>query len=355
MKLKTKNVLRTMRNKSDYRTHILLLISLIATTLNAQNESKREIINSWDNIESVAVTHRYGNLDVMKSANGSVSLEVEITVRADKLADAKTVVEHFDIEQRQSGSALELQTKFNTKTWTQNGNLITIKFEDGDKARSVRDISISYNLYVPDLDVLKLSNKYNDINLHEDVKAREAHFKAYDANIQAGNIEGNVKVEIKYGEGEFTSVNDADIYLYDSKLELEVADNVELQTKYSDFEIGNCTSLNLTSYDDNGTITKVEGNLVISDKYGEYQVGSVGSADISIYDGEVRLDEAKSWVGKSKYSELKIGNVETIELDYSFDDDIEINSVGDFLCDGSKYSAIDIRTLKHTIRYGILR
>ena len=318
---------------------VLAVLFCTASSLIAQTQS-REVTNSWSGIENIAVSHRYGTMDVLPSNDGNVRLEALIVVKAQKDADAQVVLDHFTILDRQIGDDLELETSFDSKSWITNNNISTIKYENGDKAKGIRKIEIQYKLYLPNLDVVKLSNKYNDIIIHDKL-AGDLHIKQYDADVVAEEVGGNLYVELKYGTGKFDGCSNADLELYDSEFELGKAKDIDLKSKYSEFRVTACDNIEISSYDDKGTIESVEGTLRMKDKYSEYAIGDVGESDIRIYDSELRLERTNRLDCTSKYTRFDIKRVGDLNIQASYDDTYEIRSVGSMNCSESKYTTYE--------------
>ena len=335
-----------MNVKLNYRS-LLGILLLLPITLWAQERSKT-VNNSWTGVDILKVSHRYGTLDVIPSNENEVRLEAIIVVKANDPDDAQVVVDHFIIDKRKFGSELELETKFNSKSWVTSGNSTTIKFDDGDKAKGVRDINISYKLYVPKLQEMKLSNKYNDIIIHGDITT-SLFIKQYDGKFEASNINGPVDIELKYSKGEFGNCGDGKIELYDSKLKLIQTANVLVNSKYSEFNFEKCKSIEVFSHDDEARIGTIAGKLKLNSKYSEFSIGDADETELLVYDSDAAINSSGKLSGKSKYSEISRKKVQQIDLESSYDDSYEIGDLRSLKCRDSKYSEFDIEAISESI------
>ena len=336
-----------MKRRSRFSLIALIVLAVSGQTFSQQKS--KEYNDSWSGVEKLTVSHRYGTLNVYASDNSDVRLEAVIFVKANKPEDAQVVADNFTVEARPFGTTLELQTAFNSKNWVTNNGVSTIKFENGQRAKGVRNIDIRYNLYIPELTETRLANKYNDIIVNTDISG-DLHIKQYDADVAIPEVSGKLTLELKYGKAVVASAGESIIQLYDAELELEESSDIELTSKYSDFTIKNCNIIEIDSYDDNGFIEAASESLRIDDKYSDYAIGTTGSAYIAIYDGEVRLDKADEVSGKSKYSKFKYREVGSLDLQSSYDDSYEIRNLGSLDCNDSKYTNFEIEDLNRSFQ-----
>ncbi|MDX1409454.1 MAG: hypothetical protein R3330_15005, partial [Saprospiraceae bacterium] len=327
-----------------FRYNLTALFLLMLGTASAQVERSRTVEQSWPNIREVVVAHRHGELEVIPHSGNDVRLEAVMTVRANKEEDAQAAVDHFDVKIDVRGERLTLTTQFATKNWITTMGTTRIKFDDGDTAGGIKDLSIDYRLHIPKLTYLELSNKYQDILISGDLTGALT-VTQYDADVRANNVSGKVHLNVKYGGATIGQTGDAEIELYDSKLDLERATNVSVKSKYSEYHIGACARLDIQSYDDDVNLTSIDGKLSINDKYSDYTIGSAGASHIQSYDGEFKIDKTGDHTGMTSYSTYQIGSAANVALEKSYDDEIEIDVLTSFSCANSKYSKYAFGTL----------
>jgi hypothetical protein len=330
---------------------ILLKFSLFILTFGslshgvfAQTERSQDFNESWNGIKNVNVDHRYGTLEIIPHSGSEVKLVASILVHAREDADAQALIDHFEIKSTAFGNKLEINTKFNTKSWTTNNNNTKIRFSDGTKVTGIKKIEIKYQLHVPSLETLEISNKYNNIEITSNFTG-DLKVKQYDATLKIQDISGKLDLYLKYGKAYIGTVGDLMVDIYDSKAEIVKAQNVTIKSKYSNIELGEINSAEIDSYDGYCKIESVAGDLHINDKYSTYAIGSVENAYISLYDGKLRLDEASEYSGSSKYSAYDLKEIGILDLESTHDDHFNIQSLGTFSCNESKYTSFEIGTL----------
>ena len=326
-----------------YSLAIILFVNF-CSGIQAQAERTQDFIESWDGMHNVSIDHRYGTLEIIPHTGAEVRLKAQILVHAKEEADARILIDHFEIKTSTSGDKLKIETKFNTKSWTTINNNTKIKFSDGSKVSGIKKIEIKYKLHVPALEMLEISNKYNDIELTSDYTG-DLTVKLYDATLHTKNISGSLNLNIKYGKAYIGSVGDVEMNIYDSKVEISTSKNVNIKSKYSGIKLGEMNSARIDSYDGYCKIGKVTGELQITDKYSTYEIESAEDVNASMYDGKMRLDKATNYTGSSKYSTYDFNEIGSIDLKSVHDDHFNIQSLRIFSCDESKYTSFEIESL----------
>jgi len=323
---------------------IVAIATFCSYTLVAQAERSRDYSESWNNINNVVVIHRHGPLEIIPYSGNEVKLVAHISVLAKEANDAQIFIDHFEIKPNVFSGRLEIVTKFNTKSWTTNNNNTKIRFSDGTKASGIKKIEIEYQLHVPALKSLELSNKYNNIEVTKDFNG-DLIVKQYDATIKARKVSGKLTLNLKYSKAYIAEVGDLDIDIYDSKVEVAKAQNVIVRSKYSKIDLGAIKSASFNSYDGYYNIVSVADGLHIVDKYSGYEIGSAGAVDVSMHDGKFQVDKATRITGRSKYSTYDINEVDTLDINTTYDDNFNITSLKSFSCNDSKYSSFEIESL----------
>jgi len=323
---------------------LVIALAVFSNQVLAQRERSQDFNESWNGIRKVNVDHRHGTLEIVPHTGSEVILEAQILVHAKEDADARALIDHFEIQISTSGDILGLKTKFNTKNWTTTNNNTRIKFSDGTKVAGIKKIEIKYKLHVPALESLSVSNKYNDIEITENF-AGNLTVKQYDATLRTKNVDGVLDLTLKYGKAYIGAVGDLKMDIYDSKIEITEAQNVTMKSKYSGSKLGNVISARIDSYDGYCNIESVQGSLQITDKYSAYEIGTVRDAVVAMYDGKMRVDKVTNYSGSSKSSVYDFTEIGAMDLESSHDDHFDIQSLGTLACDDSKYTSYEIETL----------
>ena len=324
----------------------LLFLTIVTFSIGTQAQSERSqsFNESWDGIRRVKVDHRHGTLEIIPHAGNDVKLVAQILVHAKEDSDAQILIDHFEIKTNALGDKLGIETKFNTNSWTTANNNTKIKFSDGSKVSGIKKIEIKYQLHVPALEMLEISNKYNDIEITDDFIGNLTA-KQHDATIKTKNVSGILDLSLKYGKAYIGTVGDLNLDIYDSKVEVSSAQNVYMKSKYSGCKLGKINSAKIDSYDGFCSIESVNENLQITDKYSAYEIGSASDANVSMHDGKMSLDKATNFKGSTKYSVYDFKVIGRIDLESSHDDHFNIQSLEALTCYDSKYTSYEIETL----------
>lgn len=330
-----------MKNWKKKYSLLLLAFVLMGQMGFAQIERTKKVDRSFSGKNEVVLTNRNGPIKVKKSSDGKVHIHSELVVKAKTEEAVDAVFAHYELEVNEQGEWLELNTSMGPNYQRVQTNRIQwIKFGDGPKIKGVHDFSITTTLEVPgDLKSLKLENKYDDIRI-EDELSGDLTVDLYSGKLSAKNVSGDLELKMKYSEARLGEAGKAKMDIYDSNLWLGELASVEVESKYSEFELdGVKGDLEISTYDDKWEVDKVGGKTIIQDKYSEFKFGELGDLEGDIYDAEMSINSADEVeIDESKYTEYKFGNLKKLLFDESYDDDVRVKSVEELEVDNSKYT-----------------
>ncbi len=317
----------------------------------AQKDYNKVFEKSFSGIKDVKVSHRRGAIEVLPSTNGQISYRVELSFKANEEVDAQSLINHFEMDADQVGSRLDIQSDLNIKRWNSRNGNVRIEFSDGDKIKDIKEVKVKMQLYVPSLESLSLQNKYDDIIIE---KPLDAHLSVnlYSGRIKVAQLSKNLNLEMKYSKGSVGDFKNGDFKIYDCDLQFGNGGQLTVESKYSDIELGMLQSLNADTYDDEYRIGQISGNLTIEDKYSEFEIAGAGNTRLDIYDSDIELERAKALQVKSKYSSFRLGTVEDLDFELSYDDEVKVKELGSLSSMESKYTNYEIRQLHKSIKMG---
>ena len=323
---------------------------LVHFNLSAQIEKVKTIDESFAVQKGalVQISHQKGALHVKKSLTNKVEVRLYVSVSGKREADAVALLDMIKIEHNRNGkSHIEISTKTNAINWSKKDGVSTVEIKGGSKLRGIEEIQVDMEVSVPEGVNLKLMNKYNNITL-EEIKA-DVEIKNYNGNIETQNIDGDLKLDLKYGIATIGSVKDADLEIYESKLVIGNCNSLKLNSKYSRHTFSEIQDAEIESYEGNFEISKVQGNLTVNDKYSVWTIGSAKSAKIKSYDTEWTIGSIEDLFVRSKESEFTIDSAEDVECEKLYQDQLKIGTLGILKCANSKYTEVEIGTLKKGI------
>lgn len=141
--------------------------------------------------------------------------------------------------------------------------------------------------------------------------------------------------------------------LYDVDLTmLSFGKDSKIQMKYSSADIGNGGDAILDIYDCELEAKKM-ANVELVSKYSDIELESVATLDFNSYDDDIKIGNIKSLKTEAKYSEYRIdGNMENCLVNF-YDSDIYMKNVGNLVYT-AKYStlkAYDVKSVKISTLY----
>lgn len=364
---------------------VTLLMGFSISIVQAQVSRDRTFDKQFSGKQQVEVNHKYGDLEVRASNDNSTKVNIKFSVEAKTEQDAEKVLNHLNMEFNEVGGQLTINTRFDAKNWITNNGITSIEFDDGSKVKGIKNIELFFTLYVPKLKQLKLSNKYDDIRVEDDLST-DLTVELNSGVFQGENLKGNITLNGKYSKMKMKNVSgDAKVNLYDTDAEIgntqvvdmvskysgvtlgdingltydSYDDNVKiginkgelsLKTKYSEFVIGGATKANVNSYDDVIDLGDVKGDVTVVTKYSNLKIGTFTNANINSYDDDFILGggEKSTIKAESKYSQYKINKLSDLEFTGSYDDQLDIDQLGSFKAI-SKYTEFSIGRLEKSL------
>jgi len=279
----------------------------------------------------VALSNRYGNIDVKTNDGNKVIINVEIIVNARNEEAANAAFERINIDFSASSDYVSATTTLNSD----KGNWW------GSNKKSY-DFKINYEVTVPRSVEMDVANKYGDVYITALNNDLRLDVKYGNFNVESAE---DFDVTCKYGSGEIESCKDitADLgYVSGEGFKVGTCSNVELDTKYSKIRINSAkTIIADAGYDNYGIGTadvfKLDGNynkINITDvidfstdtKYTSINIEELrGSADVEMGYGGLEIYKVHKGFKEidvdSKYASVKIGTASDASYNFNLDAD----------------------------------
>ena len=326
-----------------------LMISLLLLTLPllgfSQVKKEKILEESFENKEILSIEHRKGPLLIKRSTDNLVHVKSKLIVEAEDPNAAQVVFEKVEIDYRQSGHSLSIETNTNIKNWriVSFPKKNKLAFKDGTTVKGVKKLSIEMTVYVPtQVKSIDISNKYESVDL-EEVTAKTI-VNLYSGTLTASQPLGDLDLKLKYCKVYLKDIGNGTLDLYDSKMEAGQAGDLTIHSKYSKVELGQVNSLKLKAYDDKYEIKAVNGQLNLTDKYSDFDIKTIKNAELNLYDSDFRSEQGGDLRIKSKYTKFYLGKVKDMVFIDSHDDDIQAEEVENFTSQ-SKYSKYNFNVL----------
>lgn len=225
---------------------------------------------------------------------------------------------------------------------------IVIKLNDGEKIKlsefSIKEIKI----FLPsNLDLTVEAN-------HTEVKQEfSMHgnlvFKGYDSQLKAKRIDGGFNADAKYSKIELPSCYDANLKLYESKVELGNTKQLKVDSKYSHIKIGQATDIKFIGYEDELKVTTCT-TAKFDGKYCTIEMENSKSIIGNFYEGSLQIDKTKLVKLKAKYFELDIDELISLKMLEGYENELNIIKADTVISIDGKYNDVDIELLNSLLQ-----
>ncbi len=326
---------------------VLGILILANPTFAKFNHEKTRTVTEEISVDAsslLSIQHERGLLEVIYYDGEKAKLETNLKVKGDDEEDLETLLSKYEISIETEGSEIIVHSSFNISSWSENNVLFyrwfKMKFDDGTQINSkVRIVESKLKLWIPNIEKLTLKNNHNNIVTSDLPFSLEA--KVFSGDIKTGDIDGDLTLNLKYGDAILGDMKDAEIELFTAKMKMNSGGNVSLQSKYSDVKIKNLKELDLNIFEGELEMSNVEGKLDIKGKYADLSFGSIKGGEWDLFECDVVLEEATELEWKDRYGKHKINNIGSLETE-CFETNFDIKRADKIHSNESRYSEFEI-------------
>lgn len=317
----------------------LLLVVLLTTNSYARKEEFiKEISKSFDvdNNATLTLKNKFGLVHCENWEKNTISIKVSISVDATSQEKANSYFDKINISLNGTRSEVSAITEFGNNAFKNNSN-----------------IRVDYLIYFPSSINVDISNKFGEVILDE-VHGTSDISVAYGSLRVKRLLNENNKLKMSFSEDCFVGyLNNADVELKYSDLEVSEVSNISLETGFSELKIGTAEVITLDSgYDDlfvgivkdidiesdfsDMEIRNVKQRLVADYSYGDLNVKQMDKdfiliqLDNSFGEAKVGIEEGASF---KLIANIKMG-------DFTFPENMAHLSVVDISFSSNKYEGI---------------
>ncbi len=229
------------------------------------SERKRSIVKSFSvsQRDRLFISNQHGETKVNVWDKNEVRAEIVIMGYGKDEEEAQRFIEAIGIDEARAGNQIRLETRYNEP---KSGNWNWRSWgRSGDSDGKSRGVKISYTIYMPKYMPLDLQSRFANATL--------ADFSApLRANTQYGdfvadrlmNADNDIRVE--YGRAVIRQLNEGNLKIQYSKLELDKADRLRLIINYGSLMLEEVADLDATVQYSKGKIGKLkeQGRLNIN-------------------------------------------------------------------------------------------
>ncbi len=282
-------------------SHLLVFIGLAISAIGADDTKLTKSIEKKYKVSSnvnIDINNKYGQVIVNTWSKDSVLVNIEVTAFGKNSSDTRKTLDRVDFDFNQVSNFLTIQTVFDRSTGTFKEFFNSI----GDYSKSLlskNKLQVDYEIYVPEKSSLDLKNKFGDvyINRHEGrLKLVMSH-----GDFKANDLTGSSTIVLSFGNLSVKNLQDSDLDVRASEVEIQKTANLSLRSSSSEIEIKEAFSVKVDSRNDKIDIDKLQ---VIQGKgvFSKIRLGEVESLiDLDLSYGDIRTD-----LVRSKFSKVEI-------------------------------------------------
>jgi len=213
----------------------------------------------------------------------------------------------------------------------------------------INNYSVELVLRVPKMKSITVSNKYHDVMI--EVPADRLSFEGFQCDLSVTSSIGELEVINKYGSVRLRDGRNADLQLFQGKFVATELHDVEMELKYSDFQVDKLHQARVESFQSDleiGSFDRLDGNL----KYSEIDGIESGSVlDISTFQCTIKAKSiGQLKVDNAKYSKFYIDKLDELNGDELFQSDFRFDALGSLDIE-AKYTDIETELLTGNVRF----
>ncbi len=311
-----KTLIRIIMEKPIYKQGTLLFAALLifSSSLFAQEVSKKyhEEYTAGANT-TLNLDNKYGDIVVETWDKNQVVIDVKVTIDMSNRERAEKLLDYIDVQFNQNGDNISAKT------------VIDSKFNFSGWGSGSKKFSIDYNVKMPAITALNLTNKYGNTDLDElkglvNLDIKYGNLTA--SRLSRGNIKPLNAIYLAYGKGTIDDAGWLNMTIrYCGNMEIDKCQALLLDSKYSKISIGEASSVVSESKYDNLRIDEIN-NLVIDNGYTGVTIGTLNKKlEYNGSYGSLNVDRIptgfESVDVETKYMGVKLGIDES--ADYKLD------------------------------------
>lgn len=241
--------------KKIYSCSLLLCWALLAHAEEVWTEQTRQLSRTYavQPGDRLQVANQYGQVKVELWERSEISIQISIRGMGRSVAEAQRYADAVTIAERRQNRLISLETRYQPD---KSG------FQGSDNQQGVRiDYVVRMPRYVP----LDLRNRFGDAVIPEFSAALQVATQY--GSLRANRLSGpSNRIDVSYGRCVIGSLNQADIHMAYSALELLTAERLRLQNTYGTVNISKVGDLDASLHYAAGRIGQLtdQGTMSIS-------------------------------------------------------------------------------------------
>ncbi len=266
---------------------VIASIFLILAEVFAQNfsESKTYVHQfPLSNKTTVEISNKYGKIQLLTWNKDSVRVDIDFYISSTSQSRLDKLRQNINFDFNNSNFYVVVKTVFGK---TQSSVIDDLKDLADAIVNGSNEVRIDYTVHIPQNQTIKIKNKYGDI--YADDLTGDVQISLSNGDLKANNFKGNTNLFLSFGNTFINEIKKGRIVAdYEdlnirssenltlesksSKLRLESAGLINLQSRRDDIRIDNATSLTGDGYFSAISVQNLTDELSLSAKYGKITV-----------------------------------------------------------------------------------
>lgn len=317
--------------------NLMMPMLAVAQFTETKQISKRFKVTAETRIE---ITNKYGRIRINTWEKDSIIFEIKIKVEEKKLSKLEKAMEGVDIDFINSQHFVIARTKVGENRSGIEKEITNFK---ESVFQSSGNVEIDYVVWMPKTNQLKVENKFGDIYIDDYMGDIEINLS--NGNLKSHDFRGKTNLNLSFADATINQMKDGRLDCNYSEIYIKKADNIQVASKSSEFEIIEIKSLNSDSrrdkfriqmidiLDSRGSFTNYRINefndkLNLITEYGDLDIEKVTLGFNSVYIESKSTDVNLSFNEKSAFgfdithikSEISFGNKVVVKKEEVLDE-----------------------------------
>ena len=258
----------------------------------------------------VEITNKYGEIKINTWNKDSVIIDIKVRVEDKKLARLEKTIKGIDFDITANSHFLIVKTKVGEASSSLEKEVQNLK-----ETLMLTDskIEISYNVWMPASNLLKVENKFGDIFI--DDYAGEIEILLSNGNLKSHDFSNKTKMTLSFADATINQLKTAQLNCSYSDVYVKSAANLVLISKSTDFDITDVGEMEIDSRRDKFRIQQL-GKIVARSSFTSFRIAEVSNyTNIRTEYGDVDIQRVapdfRAIYLESKSTDINLGFSET--------------------------------------------
>lgn len=254
-----KGVAMIYKRKNIY-LFLLLLITLPGLAQNFSESKKYHHQFKVSPKTTVELSNKYGKIQILTWNKDSVKVDIDVYLSSPSISRLQKLKDNIAIDYTTTNYYVIVKTVFGK---SQSNVIDEIKDFADAIVNGSNEVRIDYNVYLPQNQALKVSNKYGDI--YTDDLTGDITLTLANGDLKANNFTGNTQINLSFGNAFINEIAKGRLTAEYADMDIKSAENITLESKSSKIRLDKAGTLRLQSRRDDLRIESA--NSILGDTY----------------------------------------------------------------------------------------